>query len=180
MSQATLSTTGGALLSEGVAGQVADLEVAQIISRVNGQATALDFGVAAFWDVNDPVDQCRVQNSSSDLFLGLTVRHPTMTSSSDYDTLSTVNYATGKSVPLLIDGVMFVQAAETVKARQQAYAIRGGGSGNSSAGALGSIEGGATSATRLALLNVVWLDNVTSGNVGKVRVKSIGDYTTAT
>ena len=180
MSQATLSTTGGALLSEGIPGQIADVETAQIISRVNSQATAIDFGVAVFWAVADDPGTCRVQHASTDLFTGISVRHPTMTSSSDADTLSTVNYAQNKPVPLLIDGAVFCQAAETVKARQQCYAIQGGGAGNSAAGALGSIEGGATSATRLAVLNAVWLDNVTSGGVGKVRVKSIGDYTTAT
>lgn len=180
MAQASLSTTGGALLAAGIPGQVADLEVAQIISRINSQSTAIDFGVAAFWAVADDVESCRVQHASTDLFLGITVRHPTMTSSSDADTLSTVNYALGKAVPILVDGVAFVQAAETVKARQQAYALQSGGAGNSAPGALGSIEGGAVSSTRLALLNVVWLDNVTSGGIGRVRVKGIGDYTTAT
>lgn len=180
MAQATLGTTGGALLSAGIAGQVADLEVAQIISRINLSATVIDFGVGVFWAIGDDPEQCRPQHAQTDLFQGLSVRLPTMQSSSDSDTLSTVNYAQYKSVPILIDGTVFVLAAETVKPQQQAYGIQGGGAGNSAAGALGSIEGGATSSTRLALAGTKWLDGPTSGNVGRVRIKYVGDVTTST
>jgi len=180
MSQATLSTTGGALLSAGIAGQVADLETAQIISRINLSATAIDFGVAVFWAIGDDPEQCRPQHASTDLFTGISVRLPTMTSSSDADTLSTVNFAQYKSVPICIDGTVFALAAETVKARQQCYGLQSGGAGNGSAGALGSIEGGATSATRLALTGTGWVDNVTTGTVGRMRIKYVGDVTTST
>lgn len=180
MAQATLGTTGGALLSAGIAGQVADLETAQIISRINLSVTVIDFGVAVFWAIGDDPEQCRPQHASTDLFMGISVRLPTMTSSSDADTLSTVNYAQYKSVPILIDGTIFALAAETVKSHQQAYGLQSGGGGNSSAGALGSIEGGATSSTRLALLGTKWIDGPTSGNTGRVVVKTVGDVTTST
>jgi hypothetical protein len=180
MAQATLATTGGPLLSQGVDGQVADLETAQIISRVNSQATAIDFGVAVFRTVGDDPDTCRVQHASTDLYQGISVRLPTMTSSSDADTLSTVNYGQNKPVPILIDGLIFCVAAETVKADQQCYGLQSGGGGKSSAGSLGSIEGGATSSTRLALTSTKWIENTTSGSVGRVRVKYLGDYTTTT
>lgn len=180
MAQATLSTTGGALLSAGVAGQVADLEVAQIISRINLSSTAIDFGVAVYWSIGDDPEQCRPQAASGNLFVGISVRLPTMTSSSDADTLSTVNYAQYKSVPICIDGTIFALAAETVKSHQQCYGLQTGGAGNSSAGALGSIEGGAASSSRLALLGTSWVDNVTTGTVGRMRIKTVGDVTTTT
>ena len=180
MAQATLATTGGALLSAGIAGQVADLETAQIISRINLSSTVIDFGVAVFWAIGDDPEQCRPQHAQTDLFEGISVRVPTMTSSSDADTLSTVNYGQYKSVPICIDGTVFCLAAETVKSHQQCYGLQSGGAGNSSAGALGSIEGGATSSTRLALAGTKWVDAPTSGTVGRMRIKYQGDVTTST
>lgn len=178
MGQATLATTGGALLTAGIPGQIADLESAQVITRINKASTAIDFGVAAVWDTADADDTCRVQNSSADFVLGITVRQPLFAASADG--LTTVNYAQYKAVPILIDGVVFAQCAEATRAQDEVISITGGGAGNTAAGALGAIVGGATSSTRLLVPGAMWLDTLTSGAVGRVRIKTVGNVRTTT
>jgi hypothetical protein len=178
MAQATLSTVGGDQFTVGKPGQIADLESAQIITKINGQATAIDFGVAAVWDTGDGDGTCRVQNSGSDFILGITVAEPLFAASSDG--LTTVNYVQYKSVPILIDGVIFVQAAEATLAQDEVISITGGGAGNTSAGALGSVHSGAVSSTRLLVPGAVWLDTTASGAIGRVRIKTVGNVRTTT
>jgi hypothetical protein len=178
MAQATLTTCGGDLLTVGKPGQIADLENAQIMTRQNSTATVLDFGVAAFWDTGDADGSCRVQTGSSDFFVGLTVAEPLMVASSDG--LDTVNYGQYANVPLMIDGVMYVQVAETTRAQDEVVAILGGGSGNTSPGALGGVAGGAVSGTRLLVPGAVWMTTTTSGGIGKVRIKTVGNVRTTT
>jgi hypothetical protein len=178
MAQATLTTVGSDVLTAGMPGQIADLESAQVITRQNGQAAAIDFGVAAVWDTGDADNTCRVQNSSSDFILGITVREPLFAATADG--LTTVNYAQFKAVPILTDGRIFIQAAEAVRAQDEVISITGGGAGNSAAGALGSIKGGATSATRLLVPGAVWLTTTASGDIGEVQIKTVGNVRTTT
>ena len=177
MAQATLTTAGGDLFTVGKPGQIADLVGAQVLTRQNSLATALDFGVAAFWDTADADGSCRVQTGANDFFVGLTVAEPLMVASSDG--LDTVNYTQFQNVPLLIDGTMYVQVAENVRAQDEVMAILAGGAGNSSPGALGGLQGGAASASRLILPGSVWLTTTASGGIGKVRVKTAGAARTA-
>jgi len=178
MAQATLTTVGSDLLTAGMPGQIADLETAQVITRQNSQSTAIDFGVAAVWDTGDADNTCRVQNSSADFILGITVREPLFAASADG--LTTVNYAQYKAVPILTDGRIFVQAAEATRAQDEVISITGGGAGNSSAGALGAIVGGATSSTRLLVPGSVWLTTTVSGGIGVVQIKTVGNVRTTT
>jgi hypothetical protein len=173
MAQATLTTVGGDLFTVGKPGQRADLQNSRIVTRQNGQVATLDFGVAAFWDTGDADGSCRVQNSATDLFVGLTVAEPLMVASSDG--LDTVNYAQYANVPLLVEGPLYVQVAENVLAQDAVVAIRAGGGGNSAAGALGSQVTGATSATRLLVPGAVWLTTTLSGNIGKVLITTVGN-----
>lgn len=178
MAQATLTTCGGDLFTVGKPGQIADLENAQIVTKQNSTATVIDFGVAAFWDTGDADGSCRVQTGASDFCLGITVAEPLMVASSDG--LDTVNYARYANVPILIDGTIFVQAAEATRAQDEVLALASGGAGNTSPGALGAIVGGAISSTRLLVPGAVWLDTVTSGSIGRVRIKSVGLARTTT
>lgn len=172
MAQATLTTCGGDLFTLGKPGQIADLQNCKTLTRQNSQATVIDFGVAAFWDTGDADGSCRVQNAAGDFFVGLTVAEPLMVASSDG--LDTVNYARYANVPLLIDGAMYVQTAEAVVAQDEVLAIRGGGAGNTSPGALGGLTGGAVSATRLLVPGAVWLTTTVSGGIGKVQISTVG------
>jgi hypothetical protein len=172
MAQASLLTCGGDLLTIGKPGQRADLENSKTITRQNSQATAIDFGVAAFWDTGDADGSCRIQNSATDFFVGLTVAEPLMVASTDG--LTTVNYAQYANVPLLIDGAMYVQTAEAVVAQDEVIAIRAGGAGNTSPGALGGLTGGAISATRLLVPGAVWLTTTASGGIAKLRISTVG------
>lgn len=178
MPQATLLTTGGDLLIAGIPGQIADLESAQVRTRQNSQTGTIDFGVAVFWDTGDADGSCRPQNGASDFCVGISVREPLMVASTDGNT--TVNYAKNANVPILEDGVIFVQAAEAVRAQDEVMALLSGGGGNSSAGALGSIAGGAASSSRLLVPGAVWLDTTASGGIGRVRIKTVGNVRTTT
>jgi hypothetical protein len=178
MAQATLTTAGGDLLTVGNPGQIADLESAQVVTKQNSQTGTIDFGVAVFWDTGDADGSCRPQNGASDFCLGISVREPLMVASTDG--LTTVNYAKNANVPVMIDGTIFVQAAEAVRAGDEVIAILAGGAGNSSPGALGSIAGGATSSSRLLVPGAVWVDTVASGAIGRVRIKTVGNVRTTT
>ncbi|MES2339309.1 MAG: hypothetical protein V4537_14540 [Pseudomonadota bacterium] len=178
MAQATLTTCGGDTLTAGIPGQIADLESAQVITRQNSASAAIDFGVAATWATGDADHTCKPQSASTDFVLGITVREPLFAASADG--LTTVNYVQYANVPILIDGVIFVQAAEAVRAQDEALSITGGGAGNTAAGALGSRNGGAASSTRLVVPGTTWLDTVASGGIGRVRIKTTGAPRTTT
>lgn len=177
MAQATLTTCGGDLLTIGKPGQIADLENSKTITRQNSTATAIDFGVAAFWDTGDADGSCRVQTGASDFCLGITVAEPLMVAATDG--FDTVNYAQYVNVPILIDGPVYVQVAENVRAQDEVIAILAGGSGNTSPGALGGIQGGALSSSRLLVPGAVWLTTTTSGNIGKLRISTVGNVRTS-
>lgn len=178
MAQATLTTVGSDLLTAGVPGQIASLEDTTIVTRINGQSAAIDFGVAAVWDTADADGSCRVQNSSADFVLGITVREPLFAATADG--LTTVTYAQYKSVPIMVQGAVFVKFAEAVRAGDEALSITGGGAGNSAAGALGSRNGGATSSTRLVVPGTMILDTAASGAIGRVRITTVGAARTTT
>jgi hypothetical protein len=173
-----LTTCGGDTFTAGVPGQIADLESAQIITRINGQSGAIDFGVAAGWNTGDADGSCRAITTASFL-LGITAREPLFAASADG--LTTVNYTQYKSVPILIDGEIFVQAAEATLAQDEVIAITdGSGTGNTATGALGAIHSGALSSVRLLVPGAVWLDTVASGAIGRVRIKTVGNVRTTT
>lgn len=172
MPQATLTTCGGDLLTLGKPGQRADLENSTTVTRQNTLATVIDFGVAVFWDTGDVDGGCRVQTGANDFFLGLSVAEPLMAASTDG--LDTVNYAQYANVPVMIDGALYVQTAEAVRAQDEVMGLLTGGAGNSSPGALGGLLGGAASSSRLILPGCVWLTTTVSGGIGKVRIKTVG------
>lgn len=177
----TLSTAGGDQFDMGNPGQVADAEKTPIRSLVNMNATAIDFGVAVAVDVSTVDNGCRPWAADADKFAGISVRTgPFGTASTDG--LNTVNYPTTSSVPLLRDGVIFVQAAEAVRADDQALILLAGGAGNGTAGAIGGSKGGLAGTGRVAFpgMDAVWLDATASGAIGRIQVKSNAGVRTTT
>jgi hypothetical protein len=173
-----LTTVGGDLFTVGNPGQVADLENMQIVTKQNSQAAAIDFGVAVFWDTGDADGSVRVQQGASDFCAGISVREPLMVASNDG--LDTINYVRYANVPVMIDGTVFVQAAEAVLAQDEVLALLTGGAGNTAVGALGSVHGGAVSSTRLLVPGAIWVDTTASGAIGRVRIKTVGNVRTTT
>jgi hypothetical protein len=178
MAKASLLTVGGDLFTVGKPGQIADLESSQIITKQNAQTGIIDFGVGVFWDTGDVDGSCRPQTGSGDFCLGISVAEPLMVASTDG--LDTVNYAQWSNVPVLIDGTIYVQAAEATRAQDEVVAILAGGAGNTAVGALGGVQGGAVSSTRLLVPGAIWLDSVASGAIGRVRIKTVGNVRTTT
>lgn len=178
---ATLATAGGAQFTAGNAGQIADEDEAQVSTRVNQNATAIDFGVAVAIDVSSVDQGCKPWDSDSAKFAGISVRRPIMPASSDG---FTVNYPQYETVPLLRDGTIYVQSAEAVRAGDQVLIITAGGSGsgNATAGALGGSKGGVAGTGRIALpgMDGIWLDTTAAGGIGRVRIKSNAGVRTTT
>ena len=177
MAQATLTTVGGDLLTIGKPGQRADMLTSGTVTKQNSTATAIDFGVAVFWDTGDADGSCRVQTGANDFCLGLSVAEPLMVAATDG--FDTVNYAQWANVAVLIDGALYVQTAEAVRAQDDVIAILAGGAGNTSPGALGGIQGGAASSSRLILPGCVWLTTTVSGGIGKVQISTVGNVRTS-
>jgi hypothetical protein len=175
---ATLATAGGRQFAAGNPGQIADQEEAQIATHINQNSAAIDFGVAVARDTT--VDAgCKPWSGDSDYFLGVSVRNPHAPAASDG---YTVNFAQYSEVPVLKDGVIFVQAAEAVRAGDQVLIITAGGAGNGTAGAFGGSKGGVAGSGRVAIpgMNGIWIDTVASGGIGRIRIKTTGTARTTT
>jgi hypothetical protein len=175
---ASLASAGGAQFTPGNAGQIADQDEAQVATHINQSSTAIDFGVAVARDTT--VDNgCKPWSGDSDYFLGVSVRNPIAPAATDGYTVSFPQYAT---VPVLKDGVIYVQAAEAVRAGDQVLIITAGGSGNGTAGAFGGSKGGVAGSGRVAIpgMNGIWVDTVASGGIGRIRIKSTGTARTTT
>lgn len=170
------STAGGDQFPAGIAGMLADNEPAQIDSFINSGSSDLDFGILAVRDTSDRT--CKVMAADADLQLGITVRNLTQRPS-NLTTPSTV-YKQYDTVPVLRDGVIWVQAAEAVRRGDQVLAITAGGSGNANLGSFGGSKGGAAAGGRVDVPGAVWEDTTASGAVGRIRIKSAGTRRTTT
>lgn len=165
MSKADINTYGGRLFNAGIEGQIVDQEFAQIDSFVNTSATGISFGRLVVRDTT-VVKGCKPMAADTDLQLGVSARHPMSPASTDG--VNTVVYKQYESVPVLIDGVIFVTAAEQVRQGDQVLALTAG------AGTFGGSRGGVAGAGRVDVPNALWVDDVLANAVGRIRVKNTG------
>lgn len=175
MATPTLATAGGRRFAAGYPGQIASNLPAQIVSRTNSNATAIEFGVVVAKDPASPFG-VKPWSGDTDLIAGVVVRDVLMPAS----TAGVVNYAQYSSLPILEDGEIFVQVAEAVREGDQALIITAGGTGNTTAGALGGSKGGVAGSGRVDFPGAVFLEDIASGAVGRLRVKSTGGRRTTT
>ena len=165
MATPTLATAGGRNLAVGYAGQIADLEPAQVSSYINNSATAIDFGVLVVRDTT--VDgTCKPMAADTDQQLGISVRNAVGINASS---ANVVNYAQYASVPVMNDGVVFVTAAEAVRAGDAVLALTAG------PGTFASSKGGVAGSGRVAVTGAIWLDTVAASGIGRIRIKTAGN-----
>lgn len=160
MSKPDLSTYGGALLEVGYAGQVVDLQYAELDSRVNEGATAIDFGIAVAYGANEI--GCKAISADADKILGISARWPIRPANQSGD----VTYAQRDALPVMRKGNIFVVALENTAIGDAAISVTAQG------GKIGSTTGGAAGAGRVAIPGAVWQTATTAGQVGKVRINS--------
>lgn len=106
MTQPTLTTYGGALHDIGYAGQLVDMNIAEIKTFTNDQATAIDFGRAVARSAAD--NTCKAPTADAQEIIGISVRHSVVQA----DSSGNVVYAQNASVPVLRKGTIYVVAFE--------------------------------------------------------------------
>lgn len=160
MSKPDLSSYGGRLRDLGYAGEIVDFNPAAIESKINDQATAIDFGVAVARSAAD--DTCKAPTADGDKIIGISARHAIRPA----DSSNNVNYAQKDAVPILKEGYIYAVAYEN--------ATRGDGviSVTAQNGKLGSTTGGAAGAGRVVVPNALWETTTTAGNIGVVRINN--------
>lgn len=169
MATPTLATVGGSLFGLGYQGTLqGNTDMAEIETRMNENATALDFGdVVCRGVATTPgnIGNCRP------MFTGLTVIGISVRALSEANatTGSTVNYPQNKEVPILKDGWILAIAAENVTEGDDCIGVV------ASLGQVGGTTGGAANGTtRLAFpASAKWQQTVTTGNVGLIHIKCV-------
>jgi hypothetical protein len=176
MSQPSLSSAGGALLTVGYAGQIANSELCSIFTLDNestsggvDSAGMIDFGIAVATGSN--AGCCKIISADSDLPIGITVRHPVMYSSY---TGSYVGYRPTQPVPIMYQGCIAATAYEAVDANDQVLSVTAQG------GALSGPKSGVAGAGRIVVPNAYWVNAVSAGAVGLIRMVGTANPKTTT
>lgn len=178
MSQPSLTTAGSALLSLGYAGQPAttnewsaftlDNESTSGGLTINGAAGGIDFGIAVARGAGAAC--CKLIAADGDLPIGITVRSPTMVAS----TTNYVGYGTSESVPIMYLGDIYAIATEAVVAGDQVISL------TASAGALSGTHSGVVGAGRVLVPGAHWVNAVSAGAVGLIRLTGVNNPNTTT
>jgi hypothetical protein len=170
MSVASLATFGGTLFDIGYAGQIANATESSITSLDNETTTGgddsagmLDFGIAVARGTK--AGCCKRIAADGDLPIGLTVRHPTMVATS----AGKVGYASSMSVPIAYLGDIYAIAYENVSAGDQVLSVTAQG------GKLSGPTSGVAGAGRVAMPGAHWVNAVTAGSVGLVRLTGVNN-----
>lgn len=173
MSTPTLSTAGGALLALGYAGQPATLEECSTFTLDNEStsgglesAGTIDFGIAVARGTN--AGCCKIISADADLPIGITVRHPVMvTGSGGY-----LGYRTSQPVPIMYLGDIYATAYETVAAGDQVISVTAQG------GKLSGTAAGLVGSGRVLVPGCHWVNAVTAGEVGLIRMTGVNNPNT--
>lgn len=119
MTKPDLSTYGGRLRALGYAGELVDMNVANIETRINESNDPIDFGGAVARGAAD--NGGKLPATAADKIIGLAVRHAIMPA----DASGIVNYLKDKAVPVFISGgtPMYIPAAEDAVAGEDVNLI---------------------------------------------------------
>lgn len=169
MATPTLATVGGLSYSVGYQGEIANDPLnADIESRTNENATAIDYGaavcrgVAATPGVNG---NCRPIFNPG-VVVGFAVRQLSEANALVAGS-PTINIPQNSQVGVLKDGWMWGLCGENATEGDAVVAVVADPT------RLGSNTGGAANATTRLATGAVWMQTVTVGNVGLIRVKNV-------
>lgn len=173
MSTPTLATAGGALLDVGYAGQPANLEECSTFTLDNESTTGglesagtIDFGIAVAR--GDNAACCKIITSDSHLPIGIVVRHPVMVTAA----AGTIGYRTSQPVPIMYQGDIYVKAYEDVIAGDQVISVTAKG------GNLSGTHSGVVGTGRVLVPGAHWVNAVSAGEVGLVRLTGVNNPNT--
>lgn len=173
MSTPSLATAGGALLSIGYAGQPANLEECSTFTLDNEStsgglesAGTIDFGIAVARGT--AAGCCKVIAADADLPVGITVRHPVMVTAA----AGTLGYRTSQPVPVMYLGDIYATAYQTVRAGDQVISVTAQG-GKLSGTAAGIVDSG-----RVLVPGAHWVNAVSAGEVGLIRLTGVNNPNT--
>lgn len=177
MSTPTLTTAGGARFEIGYAGQPATSEEWSSFSLDNESTTGgldsaglMDFGIAVAR--GDNAGCCKIISADADLPIGISVR--SMADQVGAHSTGYVGYKPTKSVPIMYLGAIYAVAYETVKAGNQVISVTAQG------GALSGAAAGAVGSGRVLVPNAYWVNDVTAGSVGLIRLTGVCNPNTTT
>lgn len=154
-------------------GQVATQEFSQTGTLINSGSNPIDFGVAVARDTTDATGRsCKKIAADGDLIEGITTMSSLLNPAST-DGLNTVNYPEGESVGILYDGQIGAVAVEAVQGGDEVISITAQG------GALGGTHSGAVGSGRVLVPGARWMQDVASGGIGRIRIKSVGAVRTS-
>lgn len=169
MATPSLATVGGMEFPVGYAGQLAKLPgggAPLIESRVNENATAIDFGAAV---CRGTVTTPGTIGATRPIFnpgvvLGFAVR--SLEAANTTVSAGTINYPQKSEVPILREGFMWALAGENATEGDAVVAVV------ASPSDLGSGTGGAANGTTRLATSATWQQTVTSGNIGLIKVSN--------
>jgi hypothetical protein len=153
----------GLVKERGYAGQIADLNTAITISRLNIGLTPIDFGVAV---ARGPTaGTCKAVAADTDVIIGFASRYAMR----PYDpTTGDVKYAVNETVVVAKQAFMLVIAKENAAEGDAVISL------TAQAGALGSTTGGAAGTGRVAITGAKWAEPVTAGSIGLIEFNKMG------
>lgn len=162
MSKPDLSTYGGLLRDLGYAGELVDLNPAQMQTLVNDQAIAIDFGVAVARSAAN--DTCKAPTADGDVLIGISARHAIRPAA--FGGSNIVNFAQYDAVPVLRDGFIYAVAFENVVRNDGVISV------TAQNGKLSGTTAGAAGAGRVAVPNAKWETTTLAGVVGVIRINN--------
>lgn len=164
MSQPSLLTYGGFLHDAGYAGEIVNMNTADIDNLINDGATAIDYGIAVARGANGGA---KAVAADGDTILGISVR-TAYKAAPGYGQANAgvVNYAQYDTLPVLKLGEIYALAYENVTRDDQALSITAQG------GKIGGVTGGAAGAGRVVIPGAKWQTTTAAGKIGVVRIVS--------
>ncbi len=166
MATPTLATVGGQQFSAGYAGQIANnSNEADIESRNNENATAVELGAPVCRGVAvapGTPGNCKPV-AASGVVIGFAVRAD---SEANADSTGTTNFPQNTMVGVLRLGWMWAIAAENATEGDAAIAL------SATPTTVGSATGGAANGTTRLATSATWMQTVTTGNPGLIRVNN--------
>lgn len=146
--------------AEGFVGQMADLQLTNVISRTV-EASAIDFGLAVVRGTTDT--ECKLATATGGSFLGLTVR----TVAGTADTAGDRKYQIDESANILDEGVIYAICEDGCTQGDPVYFRHTSGTGT----VIGSLRTDADTATADLIANAVWDETIAAGEIGRVKFK---------
>ena len=146
--------------AEGFVGQMADLQLTNVLSRTV-EGAEIDFGLAVVRGTTDT--ECILPSATGQSLLGITVR----TVAGTADTAGVRKYQVDESANILDEGVIYGICEDGCTQGDPVYFRHTTGTGT----IIGSLRTDADTATADLIPNAVWDETIAAGEVGRVKFK---------